>query len=116
MEDNPYVALILARVLIELTVSAPAVLAWSGSTEGATLAKKIRACLFKLDPNIDNPPKRTRKDLAQAFLEVDGVGVQYLHQFVHNSLAHADPQLARRFSAAFAPLLLAINQAVPAQP
>lgn len=109
--DNYAIACVLTRVILELTVSDPKVLAWSGSTEGASLDLKINACLVKLDPDIASK-KRKRQDLIQAHLETSGIGVRYLHQFMHNPSAKADAQLARRFSAAYAPLLNSINEAV----
>lgn len=115
MEESPYTACVLSRVVLELTVSSPAVLKWSGSSENKTLDQKIRACLFKLDPDIDKWKVRTRLDLVQAYQELDGIGVQYMNQFVHNSLTHADHHLARRFSTAFSPLLNAIDDAIAGQ-
>jgi hypothetical protein len=112
IDDNYAVACVLSRVILELAVSVPKVLAWSGKAENDTLNKKIRACILKLDPLIDNPTKRTRQELEQAFLEVETIGIRYLHQFMHNSATKADPHLARRFSAAFTPLLNSINEAV----
>lgn len=104
-------ACVLARVILELAVSDPKVLAWSGKKEGDTLPKKIRGCILELDPLIESR-KRTRQDLVQAHLETNEIGVTYLHQFMHNPTAKADPHLARRFSAAYTPLLNSINEAV----
>lgn len=111
IDDNYAVACVLARVILELAVSEPKVLAWSGKAETDNLSRKIKGCILKLDPNIDNP-KKTRRDLVQAYLEVSNVGVTYLHQFVHNSETKADPALARRFSYIYTPLLNSINGAV----
>lgn len=60
----------------------------------------------------EKPNKRTRPDLVQARQEADGIGVAYMHQFMHNPTVKADPHLARRFSAAYSPLLIGINEAV----
>lgn len=111
IKGNYAIACVLARVILELTVSDSKVLKWSGSTESATLASKITACLVKLDSDIASK-KRKRQDLVQAYLETSGIGVMYLHQFMHNPSAKADAQLARRFSAAYTPLLNSINEAV----
>lgn len=111
VEDNYAVACVLARVILELAVSDPKVLTWSGKKESHSLKEKIKGCLLTLDPNIDSP-KRTRQDLVQANLEASDIGVVYMHQFMHNSSAKADPHLARRFSAAFTPLLNSINESV----
>lgn len=111
IKDNYAIACVLARVILELSVSDPKVLAWSGKKEGDKLPEKIRGCIFKLDSLIDTP-KRTRQDLVQANLETNEIGVVYLHQFMHNPSAKSDPHLARRFSAAYSPLLNSINEAV----
>ncbi|WP_147252176.1 hypothetical protein [Blastococcus sp. TF02-09] len=111
IEENYAAACVLARVILELAVSEPKVLAWSGKKESDSLRDKIRGCLESLDPQIDRP-KRTRQDLVQAHLETSGIGVVYMHQFMHNPSAKADPHLARRFSAAFTPLLNSINESV----
>lgn len=112
IDDNYATACILARVILELSVSDPKVLKWSGKVEGDKLAEKIRACILKLDPLIDSIGKRTRQDLVQAHLETTEIGVAYLHQFMHNPSAKSDPHLARRFSSAFTPLLNSMNEAV----
>lgn len=83
IDENYAVSCVLARVILELAVSDPGVLAWSGKREGDTLAKKIKGCILKLDPQIDTP-QRTRRDLLQAKLEADNIGVVYMHQFMHN--------------------------------
>lgn len=111
IDDNYAVACVLARVILELAVSDPKALAWSGKKEGHSLNEKIRGCILKLDPVIESQ-NRARQDLMQAFLETNEIGVIYLHQFMHNPSAKADPQLARRFSSAFTPLLISIDQAV----
>jgi len=111
INDNYATACILARVILELSVSDPKVLTWSGKKESDKLAEKIRGCILKLDPLIDSM-KRARQDLVQANLETNDIGVVYLHQFVHNSSAKSDPHLARRFSSAYTPLLNSINEAV----
>lgn len=111
IKDSYAIACVLARVILELSVSDPKVLAWSGKKESDKLAEKIRGCILKLDPLIDSP-RRTRQDLIQANLETNDIGVIYLHQFMHNPSAKSDPHLARRFSAAYSPLLISINEAV----
>ncbi|WP_281964597.1 hypothetical protein [Serinicoccus marinus] len=111
IDDNYATACVQARVILELAVSDPKVLAWSGKNESDKLAQKIRGCIYRLDPDIDRPQK-TRQDLVQAFMEVNEIGVVYMHQFMHNPMARADPHLARRFSGAFTPLLNSINEAV----
>jgi hypothetical protein len=112
IEDNYAIACVLARVIVELAVSENKVLNWSGAKESDTLADKIRACIQKLDPEINNPKKRKKAELTQAFHEADGLGVAYMHQFMHNPAVKPDPHLARRFSHAFSPLLAALNEAV----
>lgn len=112
IDENYGIACVLARVIVELIVSDPKVLEWSGKKESDTLAKKIRGCIYTLDPNIDSPQKRSRQDLVQVNLEVDRLGVVYMHQFMHNPMAKADPHLARTFSMIFTPLLNSINEAV----
>ena len=112
IDDNYAIACILARVIVELTVSEQTVLKWSGSKEYSTLAAKIKASILKLDPDIEKPRRRKRADLVQAMQEADGLGVAYMHQFMHNPAVKPDPHLARRFSHAFTPLLAAINEAV----
>lgn len=112
IETNYATACVLARVILELAVSDPKVLKWSGKNESGTLGDKIKGCVLKLDALIDSPKKRTRQDLVQAHLETKEIGVAYLHQFMHNPTAKSDPHLARRFSAAYTPLLNSINEAV----
>lgn len=112
INDNYAVACVLARVILELAVSDSKTLKWSGKKEGDTLAEKIRGCILKLDPLVDSPKKRSRQDLVQAHLETKEIGVVYLHQFMHNPSAKADPHLARRFSSAYTPLLNSINESV----
>ena len=117
MEEKPYTACILSRVVLELTVSSPKVLAWSGAKEGQPLNAKVGAALQQLDPELGQRlQKVVRRDLIQAQMEKEGIGVQYMHQFVHNSSSTADHHLARRFSAAFTPLLNAINEAIAGRP
>lgn len=111
IDGNYAVACVLARVILELAVSDPKVLKWSGKKEGDKLNQKIRACIYKLDPDIDTA-KKTRQDLVQANLETSDIGVVYLHQFMHNPSARADPHLARRFSEAYTPLLNSISKGV----
>jgi hypothetical protein len=112
IDENYATACVLARVILELAVSDGKVLSWSGKKEGDPLAEKIRGCILKLDPFIESPRKRTRQDLTQAHIEASGIGVVYLHQFMHNPSAKSDPHLARRFSSAYSPLLNSINEAV----
>lgn len=111
IDENYATACVLARVILELTVSDPKVLAWSGKAERDDLATKINGCILALDPLIEGR-RRSRQDLVQAHLETKDIGVQYLHQFMHNPHAKSDPHLARRFSSAFTPLLNSINEAV----
>lgn len=113
VEENFATACVLARVILELVVSSPDVVAWSKPKDDL-LKTKIRACMLKLDPQMDNPSKRTRKDLEQAFLEIDTIGVRYMHQFLHNPAVRPDAGIARRFSAAYSPLLIAIDNEVSA--
>ena len=111
IDDNYATACVQARVILELAVSDPKVLAWSSKKENDQLAEKIRGCILKLDPDIKTR-QRTRQDLVQALMEVNDIGVTYMHQFMHNPSARADPHLARRFSGAFTPLLNSISEAV----
>lgn len=112
IDDNYATACVLSRVILELAVSDPNVLKWSEKNEGDSLANKINGCILKLDPLIDSPKKRSRQNLVQARFETENIGVLYLHQFVHNPQAKSDPHLARRFSAAYTPLLNSIDEAV----
>lgn len=112
IKDNYASACVLARVILELSVSDPKVLAWAGKKESDTLGDKIKGCIVTLDPLIDSPRKRSRQDLVQAYLETKEIGVIYLHQFMHNPSAKSDPHLARRFSSAYTPLLNSINESV----
>lgn len=116
LDDHYATGCVLARAILELTVSASQVLKWSGAKDSDPLATKIKACVLKLDPDVQSPKKRTRADLVQAFQEADGIGVQYMHQFLHNPSVKPDPHLARRFSSAFTPLLIDINTAIAGQP
>lgn len=109
IDDYFATACVQARVILELAVSDPKVLTWTGKKEKDKLDQKIRGCIYKLDPKNDNRD-RDRPDLVQARLEVEQVGVVYMHQFVHNPSVRTDPHLARRFSAAFTPLLNSINK------
>lgn len=111
IDENYAVACVLARVILELAVSDGKTLAWSGKKESDTLTKKIRGCILKLDPQIATPA-RTRQDLVQANLDVNDIGVVYLHQFIHNSSAKASPHVARHFSTVYTPLLNSINESV----
>ncbi|MBX3069012.1 MAG: hypothetical protein KF883_00790 [Thermomicrobiales bacterium] len=110
IDDNYATACVLARVILELAVSDPKVLKWSGKNESDKLEEKIRGCILRLDPHIDVQRKRQRQDLVQANLETNQIGVTYLHQFVHNPWAKSDQHLARRFSSAFSPLLNSVNE------
>lgn len=112
INDNYAVACVLARVILELAVSDPKALQLSGKVDGDTLAEKIKGCVLALDPDIASPRKRTRPDLVQALAEADGIGVTYLHMFIHNPHAIPAPQVARHFSSVFTPLLNSINQAM----
>lgn len=112
VDDNYATACVLSRVILELAVSDPKVLKWSGKKESDSLADKINGCILKLDSLIDSPRKRSRQDLVQAHLETKEIGVVYLHQFMHNPHAKSDPHLARRFSSAYTPLLNSIDAAV----
>lgn len=112
IDDNYAIACVLARVIVELAVSEERVLNWSGAKEHSPLATKIKTAILKLDPDIESPRRRKRVDLVQAQQEADGLGVAYMHQFMHNPAVKTDPHLARRFSHAFTPLLVSINHAV----
>jgi hypothetical protein len=94
----------MARVMVELSVSSAEALALSGASEGSPLKVKIIEMLKYLDPLIEDARQRDR-ELAQAYMEVSELGIQYLNSFVHNPNVFSDQHLARRFSAAFRPLL-----------
>jgi hypothetical protein len=111
METSPGVACILLRVLVELSVSSPDALALSGAQEHEHLDVKILKMLARLDPDLEKQRKRDG-ELAQAYFEAKGLGIQYLHAFVHNPLVHVDLHLARRFSSAFGPFLLRVDAAL----
>ena len=109
INDNYAVACVLARVILELAVSEPQVLAKTGKRDGSPLAEKITGAILALDPNAASRG-RTRPELSQAYAEATNIGVTYLHQFIHNPVAVPAPQVARHFSAVFTPLLNAINE------
>lgn len=109
-EESPGIACVMARVVVELAVSDPQVLAWSGSKEDAQLRKKIFACLRALDPHYDNHLKCQMQELNPVYLEVESnLGIQFMHQFVHRPQAFADPQSSRRISEVWRHFLIAIN-------
>lgn len=109
MEDHPGVACIMIRVLVELSLSCQPALALSGASERTSLREKIICMLKYLDPDIEHPTRRDR-ELAQAYLEASNLGVQYLNSFVHNPNVGPDQHLARRFSKAFRPLLVRVDE------
>lgn len=94
LEDSPGTACVMLRVIVELSVSSQEALALSGEDERSQLRRKILAMLKYLDPNIENPARRD-KTLAQAYLEADNLGVQYLNGFVHNPTLSPDQHLQR---------------------
>lgn len=104
IDTFPDIACVMARVVVELAVSAPEALTRSGAKESDSLKVKIRATLKYLDPEIEVARKRN-KTLEQSYLEAEGIGIEYLNGFVHNPATRPDAVLARRFSSAFAPLL-----------
>lgn len=109
-EDAPGIACVMARVIVELAVSEPKVLAWSGAVEKDPFKTKVLACLRVLDPKYDQQ-RPGIPALNPAYLETvnESFGIRFMHQFVHNPLARPDPHMSRRFSAHFRPLLEAIN-------
>ena len=108
-EAAPGTACVMARVLVELAVSEPDVLAWSGAEEKDFFKEKVEACLKVLDPKYDKArPDDPRLNLV--YLEIqDNFGVRYMHQFVHNPQAQPDAGTSRRFSSHWRPLLEAID-------
>jgi hypothetical protein len=111
LEDSPGIACVMMRVMVELSVSSPSALALSGASEGSPLKVKIIDMLKYLDPHIEDSRRRDG-ELAQAYMEASELGVQYLHGFVHNSNVSPDQHLARRFSRAFRPLLMRVDEAL----
>lgn len=111
-DSNPAITCVLARVVLELAVSDPKVLKWAGTRESDSLDHKIKHCILMLDPEIEKPRKRARPDLVQSWHEASGIGVAYLHQFLHNPQVKSDRILASRFSEAFTPLLNLVDDAV----
>lgn len=109
LDESPGIACVMMRVIVELAVSSPSALALSGSTEASSLKTKIIEMLKYLDPDIENQHRRDR-ELTQAYWEATELGVQYLHGFVHNPAVSPDPHLARRFSAAFRPFLVRLDE------
>lgn len=108
MEKSAGIACVMARVLVELSVSSQQALALSGASEKDSLKRKIVSMLKYLDREIEHPIKRD-KQLAQAYLEASEIGIEYLNGFVHNPSLIPDHHLARRFSRAFRPLLERID-------
>ena len=107
---SPGIACVMARTIVELAVSEPNVLAWSGATEKDFLKEKIVACLAALDPKYDKS-RPNLPALNPAYLETQqDFGIRYLHQFVHNPAAYPDSGVSRRFSHHWRPLLEAINE------
>ena len=111
LEESPGIACVMMRVIVELSVSSPSVLAFSGASDGSPLRAKIIKVLKYLDPDIEDPVRRDR-ELAQAYMEASELGVQYLHSFVHNPSVYPDQHLARRFSSAFRSLLMRVDEAL----
>ncbi|MBQ0977566.1 hypothetical protein [Micromonospora sp. M61] len=110
VELYPGVACVMARVIVELSVSSEEVLKLSGASEGEPLKDKIIKMLKYLDPDIE---KRKRdQGLAQAFFEASEIGMQYLNGFVHNPNVRPDHHLARRYSDAFRPFLERVDEAL----
>ncbi|WP_159079361.1 hypothetical protein [Plantactinospora sp. BC1] len=118
IEVFPSIACVMMRVIVELSVSSPSALVLTGKREGDPLKDKIVSMLKFLDPDIEHSRRRD-KELEQAYIEVTGdstasnapagPGMQYLNGFVHNPGVNPDPHLARRFSTAFRPLLIQID-------
>ena len=109
LEESPGIACVMLRVIVELSVSSSDALALTGDSEASSLKNKIISALKVLDPQIEDQRKRDR-ELAQAYLEASELGVQYLNGFVHNPAVYPDQHLARRFSAAFRPLLARLDE------
>jgi hypothetical protein len=109
LEAYPGIACVMMRVIVELSVSSVQALQLSGASENSPLKVKIVSMLKFLDPQIENPRGRN-PELTQAYLEASELGVQYLHGFVHNPSVVPDQHLARRFSAAFRPLLSRVDE------
>lgn len=109
-EVFPGIGCVMARVIVELVVSEPKVMAWSGAKESYSIKDKVVACLKVLDAKYDKT-RPTRPELNPAYLETvdEGFGIRLMHQFVHNPQAHPDPHMSRRFSNRYRPLLDAIN-------
>lgn len=115
-ETAPGTACVMARVLVELAVSEPGVLAWSGAEEKNSFKDKVIACLKVLDPKYDKQRPDDPK-LNMVYLEVqDDFGVRYMHQFVHNPQAQPDAGTSRRFSRHWRPLLEAIDTKTGLEP
>lgn len=104
IESYQGIACVMARIIVELSVSSQSALALSGASESSALKIKIIEMLRYLDPQIEHPRNRD-PELAQAYLEASELGIQYLNGFVHNPSLYPDQHLARRFSNAFRPLL-----------
>jgi hypothetical protein len=109
MSQQAGIACVMVRVVVELSVSSPEALALSHSKESNSLKDKIIGMLRYLDPDVEHPFKRD-KQLAQSYFEASSLGVQYLNAFVHNTSVYPDQHLARRFSDAFKPLLVRIDE------
>ena len=64
--EYPGIACVMVRVMVELSVSAPAALALSGGKESDPLKEKILRMLRFLNPSVEHP-RRGDKELAQAY-------------------------------------------------
>ncbi|MEU0552045.1 hypothetical protein [Micromonospora sp. NPDC005979] len=111
IDDMSSVVCVMVRITVELALSTPEALRLSGVQERDSLKKKIIAMLKFLDPNIEDARKRD-KTLEQAYLDASGLGMEYLNGFVHNPDVIPDPHLARRYSAAYRPLLERLDNAL----
>lgn len=107
IDDAPQACGILLRIILELAITDAINRKKIKGNESDTLRKKFRNALLAIDPDCADP-KRRRKDLEVAWTQSqdpNGVAIQSMHAFVHNSHASPNFQDVRNLSHNFRPLL-----------
>lgn len=117
IDGSAQVTAILIRVIVELVVTDAISRGAVKGNEGDKLKQKIGAALLSLDPECKNPIKRD-KSLEMAWTRTqmdDGMAVQSLHAFVHNTYGAATPSEVREFSLMFRGMLERLDAAIGGQ-